>query len=57
MSSLPEEAFRRYDESPDEEFYLLPRFVTHRTLPRRNTIPFRATLASDGALVELRVVA
>jgi SAM-dependent methyltransferase len=26
---LPEEAFRRYDESPDEEFYLLPRFVTH----------------------------
>jgi SAM-dependent methyltransferase len=29
MSSLPEEAFRRYDESPDEEFYLLPRFVTH----------------------------
>jgi SAM-dependent methyltransferase len=29
MRSLPEEAFRRYDESPDEEFYLLPRFVTH----------------------------
>ncbi len=28
-SRLPEEAFRRYDESPDEEFYLLPRFVTH----------------------------
>jgi SAM-dependent methyltransferase len=26
---LPEEAFRRYDEGPDEEFYLLPRFVTH----------------------------
>ncbi len=26
---LPEESFRRYDESPDEEFYLLPRFVTH----------------------------
>jgi SAM-dependent methyltransferase len=26
---LPEEAFRRYDETPDEEFYLLPRFVTH----------------------------
>jgi hypothetical protein len=25
----PEEAFRRYDEAPDEEFYLLPRFVTH----------------------------
>ena len=29
MSSLPEEVFRRYDEKPDEEFYLLPRFVTH----------------------------
>jgi hypothetical protein len=26
---LPEEAFRRYDETPDEEFYVLPRFVTH----------------------------
>jgi SAM-dependent methyltransferase len=26
---LPEEAFGRYDETPDEEFYLLPRFVTH----------------------------
>src|SRR5918994_7543341 len=26
---LPEEAFRRTDETPDEEFYLLPRFVTH----------------------------
>ena len=25
----PEEAFRRYDESPDEEFYQAPRFVTH----------------------------
>src|ERR687894_1748319 len=29
MSRLPAEAFRRYDESPDEEFYRLPRFVTH----------------------------
>jgi SAM-dependent methyltransferase len=29
MPSLPEAAFRRYDETPDEEFYLLPRFVTH----------------------------
>ena len=26
---LPPQAFRRYDESPDEEFYRLPRFVTH----------------------------
>jgi SAM-dependent methyltransferase len=29
MSALPEGTFRRYDESPDEEFYRLPRFVTH----------------------------
>jgi SAM-dependent methyltransferase len=26
---LPPQAFRRYDESPDEEFYRLPRYVTH----------------------------
>src|SRR5215204_1964171 len=26
---LPAAAFGRYDETPDEEFYLLPRFVTH----------------------------
>ena len=29
MSRLPEEAFRRYDENPDEEFYRAPRLVTH----------------------------
>ena len=29
MASLPEEAFRRYDETPDEEFYRTPRIVTH----------------------------
>jgi SAM-dependent methyltransferase len=29
LPPLPEEAFRRYDEAPDEEFYLLPRYVTH----------------------------
>ena len=26
---LPGEAFRRYDETPDEEFYKTPRLVTH----------------------------
>jgi hypothetical protein len=30
---------------------------TERTLPGRNTIPFRAALASDGSLVELEVTA
>ncbi len=29
MASLPEQAFRRYDETPDEEFYKTPRLVTH----------------------------
>src|SRR5829696_3741958 len=29
MPSLPEEAFRRTDEAPDEEFYRTPRLVTH----------------------------
>lgn len=29
MSVIPAEAVQRLDESPDEEFYLEPRFVTH----------------------------
>ena len=29
MQRIPEEAFRRTDESPDEEFYRTPRLVTH----------------------------
>ncbi len=29
MSLTPSEAFRRYDETPDEEFYSTPRLVTH----------------------------
>jgi SAM-dependent methyltransferase len=29
LPPLPEEAFRRHDETPDEEFYRVPRFVTH----------------------------
>jgi SAM-dependent methyltransferase len=29
MSSLPPYAFRRHDETPDEEFYKVPRLVTH----------------------------
>ena len=29
MQNLPPEAFRRMDESPDSEFYHMPRFVTH----------------------------
>ena len=29
MADLPREAFRRYDETPDEVFYRTPRLVTH----------------------------
>ena len=29
MARYPEEAFRRTDETPDEEFYRTPRLVTH----------------------------
>jgi len=29
LPQIPEEAFRRTDESPDEEFYSTPRIVTH----------------------------
>lgn len=29
MSQFHAEAFRRYDETPDEEFYKTPRLVTH----------------------------
>ncbi len=29
MSRIPSEALRRYDETPDEEFYRTPRLVTH----------------------------
>jgi SAM-dependent methyltransferase len=29
LPPLPEEALRRYDETPDEEFYKVPRLVTH----------------------------
>ena len=28
-NALPEEAFRRYDETPDTDFYRIPRLVTH----------------------------
>jgi hypothetical protein len=29
MPHIPEQAFRRYDETPDEEFYSVPQRVTH----------------------------
>jgi hypothetical protein len=46
------EAVFAYASDPE-----VTRYVLQRTLLGRNTLPFRATLASDGALVEFRVVA
>ena len=37
MSQLPAGAFRRYDETPDEEFYNVPRLVTHLNVPNYKT--------------------
>jgi hypothetical protein len=37
MSHILEEAFRRYDETPDEKFYSLPRLVTHINTPNYKT--------------------
>ena len=33
----PSEAFRRYDEMPDEEFYSVPWLVTHINAPNYKT--------------------
>ena len=37
MPRTPSEAFRRYDETPDEEFYGVPRLVTHINAPNYKT--------------------
>ena len=37
MSWLSAEAFRRYDETPDEPFYRTQRFVTHINAPNYKT--------------------
>jgi hypothetical protein len=38
MSLTPSEAFRRYDETPDEEFYSVPRLVTHINAQNYKTV-------------------
>ncbi len=43
MSQSPAGAFRRYNETPDERFYSIPRLVAHINAPNyrtpRTTIP------------------
>jgi SAM-dependent methyltransferase len=55
MSWLPAEAFRRYDETPDEEFYKVPRLVTHiddRAIAAVTQL-YRELLPSGGAILDL----
>ena len=55
MSRLPAEAFRRYDETPDEEFYETPRFVTHiddRAIAAVTQL-YRELFPPDGAILDL----
>ena len=52
---LPEEAFGRYDETPDEEFYKTPRFVTHiddRAIAAVTQL-YRELFPPDGEILDL----
>src|ERR687893_1011789 len=52
---LPGEAFGRYDETPDEEFYKTPRFVPHiddRAIPAV-TQQYRELFPPDGEILDL----
>ncbi|MDQ4003093.1 MAG: methyltransferase domain-containing protein [Actinomycetota bacterium] len=55
MSRLPAEAFRRYDETPDEEFYETPRFVTHIDDHAIAAVTqlYREHFPPDGAILDL----
>ncbi len=52
---LPDDAFRRYDETPDELFYRQPRFVTHidDAAIAAVTQLYREFLPAGGALLDL----
>jgi SAM-dependent methyltransferase len=55
MSWLPAEAFRRYDETPDEEFYKVPRLVTHiddRAIAAVTQL-YRELFLSSGEILDL----
>jgi SAM-dependent methyltransferase len=53
--SLPGDAFRRSDESPDEAFYREPRFVTHidEAAIAAVTDPYRRFFPPGGAILDL----
>lgn len=55
MNDLSKEAFRRQDESPDEEFYRTPRLVTHiddRAIAAVTQL-YREYLPESGAILDL----
>ena len=55
MPTLPPEAFRRADESPDRQFYAFPRLVTHidRAAVAAVTDLYRAHVPEGGAVLDL----
>lgn len=54
-ATLPPDAFRRYDESPDEAFYQMPRFVTHidEGAIAAVTQLYRELFPANGAVLDL----
>ena len=55
MARYPEEAFRRTDETPDEEFYQTPRLVTHiddRAIAAVTQL-YREFFPADGEILDL----
>jgi hypothetical protein len=55
MSRLPAGTFRRYDETPDEEFYKTPRLVTHiddRAIAAVTQL-YRELFPAGGAILDL----
>ena len=55
MARLPEEAFRRTDETPDEEFYGTPRLVTHIDKPAIAAVTqlYRELFPAGGEILDL----
>lgn len=55
MAEIPNQAFTRQDESPDEEFYRTPRLVTHiddRAIAAVTQL-YREHFPADGAILDL----
>jgi SAM-dependent methyltransferase len=55
MNSLPPQAFRRIDESPDEDFYAAPRLVLHIDPPAVKAVTelYRQHFPAGGAILDL----